>query len=127
FSFEGKVAVVTGGSRGIGEMIARGFVEAGAKVYISSRNAEVCEAVAKELSASGTAIAIAADLGTEAGAKHLAAEVAKRETALHVLVNNAGANWGAPYAEFPDSAWDRVLALNLKGVFHLTRELTPLL
>jgi NAD(P)-dependent dehydrogenase (short-subunit alcohol dehydrogenase family) len=67
------------------------------------------------------------DLSTEAGAKHLATEVAKRETALHVLVNNAGANWGAPYAEFPDSAWDRVLALNLKGVFHLTREFTPLL
>jgi NAD(P)-dependent dehydrogenase (short-subunit alcohol dehydrogenase family) len=127
FSVEGKVAVVTGGSRGIGEMIARGLVEAGAKVYLSSRKADVCEAVAKELSATGTAIPIAADLSTEAGAKHLAAEVAKREAALHVLVNNAGANWGAPYAEFPDSAWDRVLAINLKGVFHLTRELTPLL
>jgi NAD(P)-dependent dehydrogenase (short-subunit alcohol dehydrogenase family) len=127
FSVEGKIAVVTGGSRGIGEMIARGFVEAGAKVYISARKQEACEAVAAELSRVGPCIPIAADLGTEAGAKHLAGEIAKREPVLHVLVNNAGANWGAPYEEFPDSAWDRVLALNVKGVFHLTRELTPLL
>ena len=128
FSIEGKVAVVTGGSRGIGAMIARGFVEAGAKVYVSSRKREACEETVAELSrGGGSAVAIPADLGTEEGAKQLAAEVAKREAALHVLVNNAGANWGAPYAEFPDSAWDKVLALNVKGVFHLTRELTPLL
>jgi NAD(P)-dependent dehydrogenase (short-subunit alcohol dehydrogenase family) len=127
FSVEGKIAVVTGGSRGIGEMIARGFVAAGAKVYISARKLDACESVAAELSRLGTCIAIAADLGTEAGAKHLAAEIGKRESELHVLVNNAGANWGAPYEEFPDSAWDKVLAVNLKGVFHLTRELTPLL
>jgi len=127
FSIEGKVAVVTGGSRGIGEMIARGFVEAGARVYISSRKREACEEVAAALSKSGSAIAVPADVGTEAGVKQLAAEIAEREPALHVLVNNAGANWGAPYAEFPDSAWDKVLAVNLKGVFFLTRELTPLL
>ena len=127
FSVEGKIAVVTGGSRGIGEMIARGFVEAGAKVYISARKQDACDAVAAELSRIGPCIAIAADLGTEAGAKHLAAEIAKRESSLHVLVNNAGANWGAPYEEFPDSAWDKVLAVNVKGVFHLTRALTPLL
>jgi len=127
FSIEGKVAVVTGGSRGIGEMIARGFVDAGARVYISSRKREACEEVAAALSKRGSAIAIAADVGSEAGVKHLATEIAKREGALHVLVNNAGANWGAPYAEFPDSAWDKVLAVNLKGVFFLTRELTPLL
>ena len=127
FSVEGKVVVVTGGSRGIGEMIARGFVEGGAKVYISARKPDACEKVAAELSATGPCIAIPADLGTEAGARHLADEVAKRERELHVLVNNAGANWGAPYAEFPDAAWDRVLALNVKGVFHLTRHLTPLL
>ena len=127
FSVEGKVAVVTGGSRGIGEMIARGLVHAGVKVYISSRKREACEEVARELSAAGEVIAIPADLGTEAGAKGLASEIAEREGALHVLVNNAGANWGAPYAEYPDSAWDKVLAVNLKGVFHLTRELTPLL
>ena len=128
FSIEGKVAVVTGGSRGIGAMIARGFVEAGAKVYVSSRKREACEETVAELSrGGGSAVAIPADLGTEEGAKQLAAEVAKREAALHVLVNNAGATWGAPYAEFPDSAWDKVLALNVKGVFHLTRACLPLL
>ena len=127
FSVEGKVAVVTGGSRGIGEMIARGLVHAGGKVYISARKREACEEVARELSKVGEVVAIAADLGTEAGAKTLAREVAERESALHILVNNAGANWGAPYADYPDAAWDKVLAVNLKGVFHLTRELTPLL
>jgi len=127
FSVTGKVVVVTGGSRGIGEMIARGFVAAGAKVYISARKREACEALAAELSKTGACISIPSDLSTEAGAKHLAGEVAGREPALHVLVNNAGANWGAPFAEYPDSAWDRVLALNVKGVFNLTRELAPLL
>ncbi len=127
FSIEGKTAVVTGGSRGIGLMIARGFVEAGAKVYISARKASECERAAGELSRSGTCIAIPADLSTEAGANGLAAAVAAREPALHVLVNNAGTNWGAPLAEYPDSAWDKVLALNVKGVFHLTRALVPLL
>jgi NAD(P)-dependent dehydrogenase (short-subunit alcohol dehydrogenase family) len=127
FSIEGKTAVVTGGSRGIGLMIARGYVEAGAKVYISSRKASECEKVAAELSRSGTCTAIAADLSTEAGANGLAAAVAAREPALHILVNNAGANWGAPLAEYPDAGWDKVLALNVKGVFHLTRALVPLL
>jgi NAD(P)-dependent dehydrogenase (short-subunit alcohol dehydrogenase family) len=127
FSIAGKTAVVTGGSRGIGAMIARGFVEAGAKVYVSARKAEDCAAIAAELSKVGTCIALPADLGTEAGAKGLAREIAARETALHVLVNNAGNNWGAPYAEYPDAAWDKVLALNVKAIFHLTRELTPLL
>ncbi|MCG8590930.1 MAG: SDR family oxidoreductase [Proteobacteria bacterium] len=125
FSLEGKVALVTGGSRGIGLMIARGFVEAGARVYISSRKADVCEAAAAELSKSGTCVALAADLSTQAECDRLAAEVCEREPALHVLVNNAGANWGAPYAEYPDSAWDKVLALNVKSIFHLTRALTP--
>src|ERR1051326_2297970 len=104
FSVEGKAVVVTGGSRGIGEMIARGFVQAGAKVYISARKLDACEAVARELSSMGPCVPIAAALGTEAGAKQLAAEIGKRESELHVLVNNAGANWGAPYEEFPDSA-----------------------
>ncbi len=127
FSVEGKVAVVTGGSRGIGAMIARGFAEAGAKVYVSARRADACEKLAAELSKVGTCVAVPTDLGTEAGAIALAEEIAARESALHVLVNNAGANWGAPYAEYPDSAWDKVLALNVKAVFTLTRELTPLL
>jgi NAD(P)-dependent dehydrogenase (short-subunit alcohol dehydrogenase family) len=127
FSIEGKVALVTGGSGGIGLMIARGFVAAGAKVYIASRKAEQCQRVAEELSRHGTCAALPADLATEAGANGLAADLAKREQALHVLVNNAGANWGAPLAEFPDSAWDKVLALNVKGIFHLTRAARPLL
>ncbi len=125
FSIEGKVALVTGGSRGIGLMIARGFVEAGARVYVSSRKAEVCEEVATELSKLGTCVALPADLSTEAEAGRLAQELAAREKALHILVNNAGANWGAPLAEFPDSAWDKVLALNVKAVFFLTRALLP--
>jgi len=127
FSVAGKVVLVTGGSRGIGLMIARGFVEHGAKVYVASRKAEECEKVASELSAHGECHALAADLGSEAGAKDLVARLAQRESALHVLVNNAGANWGAPITEYPDSAWDKVLALNVKGVFHLTVACLPLL
>jgi NAD(P)-dependent dehydrogenase (short-subunit alcohol dehydrogenase family) len=127
FDVGGKCVVVTGGSRGIGLMIARGFVEAGAKVYISSRKADACERAAAALSRAGTCIPIAADLSTEAGVGQLAQEVARREPALHVLVNNAGANWGAPYAEYPAAAWDKVLNLNVKAIFLLTRELTPLL
>jgi len=127
FSIEGKTALVTGGSRGIGLMIARGFVEAGAKVYISSRKAEVCEEVAAELSASGTCLPLPADLSSEGECRRLADEIASREDRLHILVNNAGANWAAPLADFDDAAWDRVLDLNVKGVFHLTRFLVPLL
>ncbi|HJO23502.1 MAG: SDR family oxidoreductase [Myxococcota bacterium] len=125
FDVSGKVALITGGSRGIGQMIARGFVEHGAKVYIASRRADVCEQVAEELSAVGTCIALSADLSTEADCRRLASEVAEREDALHVLVNNAGANWGAPLDEYPDAAWDKVLALNVKSIFHLTRFLLP--
>ncbi len=130
FSIKGKVALVTGGSRGIGAMIARGFVEAGAKVYISARKESECAQTAAELSgtsADAACIAIPADLSTEAGCKALADAIAARESALHVLVNNAGANWGAPLAEFPDAGWDKVLALNVKGPFHLTKMLLPLL
>ena len=127
FSIAGKVAFVTGGSRGIGLMIARGFVEAGAKVYISSRKRDVCEQAAAELSTAGTCISLPADISTEAGAKAVAEELARREPALHILVNNAGANWGAPLDEYPDSAWDKVLALNVKAPFLLTRALMPLL
>lgn len=127
FSIEGKTAVVTGGSRGIGLMIARGFVEAGAKTYISSRDEQACAAAVADLSKSGTCIAIPANLGTEDGCRGLADELAKREDKLHILVNNAGANWGAPIAEYPDNAFDKVMALNVKGVFHLTRFLVPLL
>ena len=127
FSVKDKAVLVTGGSRGIGLMIARGFVEHGARVYIASRKQADVDAAAAELGRLGSCTPIAADLGSEAGAKALAAAIAEREKALHVLVNNAGANWGAPLAEYPDSAWDKVLALNVKGVFHLTRTCLPLL
>ncbi|MHB8376930.1 MAG: SDR family oxidoreductase [Dehalococcoidia bacterium] len=127
FSVREKAVVVTGGSRGIGLMIARGFVEAGARVYIASRKADACAAAAAELSAGGACVSIPADIGTEEGCRHLAEEVARREERLHVLVNNAGANWGAPLAEYPDAAFDRVFAVNVKGVFHLTRLMLPLL
>jgi NAD(P)-dependent dehydrogenase (short-subunit alcohol dehydrogenase family) len=127
FSIKGKTAVVTGGSRGIGLMIARGFVEAGAKTYISSRKADVCDKVAAELSQVGECISIPADLSTEAGCRYLADEIAKREEKLHILVNNAGATWGAPMAEYPDEAFDKVMNLNVKSIFHLTRFLVPLL
>jgi NAD(P)-dependent dehydrogenase (short-subunit alcohol dehydrogenase family) len=127
FDVSGKVVLVTGGSRGIGEMIVRGFVDAGAKVYISSRKAEVGDALAKELSAHGTCISIPADLSTEEECQRLANEIAAREDHLDVLINNAGATWGAPMAEHDEKAWERVLSLNVKGVFHMTRFLRPLL
>jgi NAD(P)-dependent dehydrogenase (short-subunit alcohol dehydrogenase family) len=128
FDISGKTAVVTGGSRGIGLMIARGFVEAGAKVYVSSRKAEVCEQVAAELGEQGECVAVPADLSREDECRRLADEVGDREGGrLDILVNNAGATWGAPLDEFDDAAWDRVLDLNVKGVFHLTRFLRPAL
>ncbi|MEE8581711.1 MAG: SDR family NAD(P)-dependent oxidoreductase, partial [Myxococcota bacterium] len=125
FSVEGKTVLVTGGSRGIGRMIADGFVQAGARVYISSRKREVCDATAAELSKAGTCISLPADLSTPHACEGLAGELARREEGLHVLVNNAGANWGAPLAEFPESGWDKVMDLNLKAVFFLTRNLVP--
>jgi NAD(P)-dependent dehydrogenase (short-subunit alcohol dehydrogenase family) len=127
FDVTGKVVLITGGSRGIGEMIARGFVDAGAKVYISSRKAAVCDALAKELSEHGECISLPADLSTEAECQRLAGEIASREDHLDVLVNNAGATWGAPMSEYDETAFERVLALNVKGVFHLTKFLRPLL
>ena len=127
FSVAGKVVLITGGSRGIGEMIARGFVDGGAKVYISSRKADVCEALASELSQFGTCIAVPADLSTEAECRRLAEEMSSREDHLDVLINNAGATWGAPMAEYDETAFERVFALNVKGVFHLTKFLRPLL
>jgi NAD(P)-dependent dehydrogenase (short-subunit alcohol dehydrogenase family) len=127
FSIEGKTALVTGGSRGIGLMIAEGFVRAGAKVYISSRKASVCEEEAARLAKVGDCAAIPADLSSEAGCLGLAEALRAREDKLHILVNNAGATWGAPLEEFDDAAWDRALDLNVKGVFHTTKFLLPAL
>lgn len=125
FDVSGKVALVTGGGRGIGLMIARGFVENGVKTYVASRKLEECEAASAELSKLGTCIAIRADLGTLDGVNGLAKAIAERESKLHVLVNNAGANWAAPIDEFPESGWDKVVDLNLKAPFFLTRALLP--
>ena len=127
FSIAGKTALVTGGSRGIGLMIARGYLEAGAKVYISSRKKEVCDQVARELSEIGPCHSIPADLFTDEGCKHLADELSEREPRLHILVNNAGAAWGAPIEEYPEAGFDKVMDTNVKGVFFLTQHLLPLL
>jgi NAD(P)-dependent dehydrogenase (short-subunit alcohol dehydrogenase family) len=121
FDLTGKVAVVTGGTRGIGLMIARGLLQAGATVYISSRKADAGEQAAAELASFGTVTSIPADLSSEEECKRLAAEVASREDRVHVLVNNAGATWGAPLEEFPESGWDKVLNLNLKAPFFCVR------
>jgi len=125
FSIDGKVAVVTGGSRGIGRMIAEGFVRRGASVYISSRKAEPLQETAEELSELGTCVALPHDLSTGDGCRALAAEIAEREERVDVLVNNAGAVWAAPLEEYPDEGWDRVLDINVKGIFSLTQALLP--
>ena len=129
FSIKGKTALVTGGSRGIGEMIAAGFLANGAKVYISARKADVCAATAKRLSEAygGQCIALPADLSQLAGVESLAKQLSEREAKLDILVNNAGAAWGAPLEKFPEVGWDKVMDTNVKGVFFLTQKLLPLL
>ena len=129
FSIKGKVALVTGGSRGIGEMIAAGFMAAGAKVYISSRKADACEATARRLEQAygGQCIPLAADLSRIEGVGSLAQRLSALEPRLDILVNNAGAAWGAPIDEFPEIGWDKVMDTNVKGVFFLTQKLLPLL
>jgi NAD(P)-dependent dehydrogenase (short-subunit alcohol dehydrogenase family) len=126
FDLNGKTALVTGGSRGIGEMIAAGFVARGVKTYISSRKAEVCDATARRLS-SGQAecVSIPADLSSMNGIQYLADELADREERLDILVNNAGAVWGEPVDGFPESGWDKVMNVNLKSPFFLTQKLLP--
>jgi len=124
FSLEGRTALVTGGSRGIGRMIAAGFVGRGAKVYISSRKPADCDATAAELSKDGgTCISLPQDISTVEGCKALAARLGELEPSLDILVNNAGAAWGADFDEFPESGWDKVLDLNLKSPFFLTQAL----
>jgi len=127
FDVSGKVALVTGGSRGIGEMIAEGYVANGVKTYISARKAEACDATAARLSEQGECISIPADLSTADGIEALSDAIKSRESQLDILVNNAGATWGAPMEEFPEAAWDKVMDINVKGVFFLTQALLPLL
>ncbi|WP_420605788.1 SDR family oxidoreductase [Novosphingopyxis sp.] len=126
FSLDGKIALVTGGSRGIGRMIVEGFLGAGcARVYISARKADQLEAAVAELG--DRVIAIPGDVGTVAGCRELANEIADREDRLDILVNNAGAAWGADFEEFPESGWDKVMDVNVKGPFFLTQALHGLL
>jgi len=127
FSLKGRTALITGGSRGIGRMIAEGFLAQGARVYISARKADACNQTAKELSAFGHCVSLPADVSTLEGAQALVDAYAKHEDKLDILVNNAGAAWGAPYDEFPESGWDKVVDLNLKTPFFLTKALTPML
>ncbi len=127
FSLEGRVALVTGGSRGIGKMIAKGFLAQGAsRVYITARKAAASEATAKELSSGkGECISLPIDISTVEGCNQLAAEITKREPKLDILVNNAGAAWAAEMSEFPESGWDKVVDLNMKTPFFLTKALLP--
>jgi NAD(P)-dependent dehydrogenase (short-subunit alcohol dehydrogenase family) len=128
FGLDGKVALVTGGAGGLGRAITEGLLEAGAaRVYIASRKLAQLKDVAEELSKDGRCVPIAADLSNIAGCKGLAEEIGRREKALHILVNNSGTPWSAPFASFPESGWDKVFALNLKAPFFLTQALAPLL
>lgn len=125
FRLDGRVALVTGGSRGIGRMIAEGFVASGAKVYVSSRRADACEATAAALGPN--AIPLPHDVSTVEGCRALAADLAEREQQLDILVNNAGAAWGEPFESFPEKGWDKVMDLNVKSPFFLTQALHGLL
>jgi NAD(P)-dependent dehydrogenase (short-subunit alcohol dehydrogenase family) len=127
FSLQGRVALVTGGSRGIGRMIAGGLLRHGAKVYISARKAEQCDATARELSSLGACVSLPADVSSLEGCRAVAAEIAARESALDILVNNAGAAWGEPFDTFPEKGWDKVVDLNMKTPFFLTQALHGLL
>jgi NAD(P)-dependent dehydrogenase (short-subunit alcohol dehydrogenase family) len=125
FQLSGKAAVVTGGSRGIGAMIARGFVENGVRTYITARREEELRETAAALSASGECYAVVSNLATLEGVRAFAADIAARESSLPILINNAGASWGAPVDEFPEAGWDKVMDLNVKSLFFLTQALLP--
>ena len=121
FSLAGRTALITGGSRGIGKMIAAGYIAAGAKVYISARKEVACRETAAELGCT----ALPADVSTLEGMEALAAAYRQHETGLDILVNNAGAAWLAPFDEFPEKGWDKVMDLNVKTPFYLTKALAP--
>lgn len=127
FGVAGKSVLITGGSRGIGKAMAESFVKAGARVYVCSRDAESCNETARALSAFGSCTPLACNVSSDADRKRLAAELAKHEKVLNVLINNAGAIWAAPLADYPESGWDKVFDLNVKGTFFLIKELVPML
>ncbi|AXT84376.1 3-oxoacyl-ACP reductase [Aeromicrobium sp. A1-2] len=127
FGLEGKVAIVTGGSRGIGLMAARGLLQAGARVYVASRKSDAVAAAVTELEEFGPVTGLSADLSTENGCTAFAAEIMAREDHIDILVNNAGATWGAALEDFPAAAWDRVFNVNVKAPFFLTQAFLPLL
>jgi len=127
FSLKGRTALVTGGSRGIGRMIAAGFLAQGARVYISSRKKDACDKAAAELSGTGACVSLPADVSSVEGARKLVKAYSEQEPKLDILVNNAGAAWGAPFDEFPEKGWDKVVDLNLKMPFFLTQALIGLL
>lgn len=125
FSLTGRSALVTGGSRGIGRMISEGFLAQGARVYISARKADACDRAAEEMSELGTCVSLPADVSTMEGITDLVARYRERESSLDVLVNNAGAAWAAPFDDFPEQGWDKVMDINVKSVFFLTQALKP--
>lgn len=127
FDVSGKVALVTGGSRGIGEMIAEGYVKNGVRVYISARKAAACDQTAARLSEFGECISIPADLSTAEGIGELVKAIKSREDKLDILVNNAGATWGAPFNDFPEEGWDKIMDINVKSPFFLSQALVDLL
>ena len=128
FSLQGKICLVTGGSRGLGYQMARGFLEAGAaRVYITARRASACEEAASSLSQFGECIALPGDISSIATIEGLVADLTAREDHVDVLVNNAGAGWGAAYGDYPEAGWDKVMNLNVKSPFFLTQAMTPLL
>lgn len=125
FKVSGKTAIVTGGSRGIGRMIAEAYVSNGVKTYITARKADACQQAAEDMSELGDCVAIPADLSTSAGREAFVSEIRGREDKIDILVNNAGAAWGAPFADYPESGYDKVMDINVKAVFMLTRDLLP--
>lgn len=125
FNLKGKVAVVTGGSRGIGAMIARGLVEYGVRVYITARKADELMATAESLSQIGECIAVPANISDQEGINAFVSAIAEREEKIDILFNNAGASWGAPIDEYPEDGWDKVMDLNVKSIFFLTQALLP--
>lgn len=125
FDLKGRSALITGGSRGIGRMIAEGFVQLGVRVYITARKAEECDAAAAEVSEQGTCVSLPGDISTEEGRESVISRLHEFEEGLDILVNNAGTAWGAPFDEFPESGWDKVMDVNLKALFFLTQRLMP--